>query len=656
MRNLYIIKITEYQAQGHQIDIKKDIAKSFFEVDDTFLSSTDSKDFNFQLKKNPNVTDTFPLQAATNPRLSSKILTFMGDNGRPLSGDDFLVLEKIGKLFCVDTIRQSDADYQAISNLFPAGDSHLMIAANFQLNPMIDEPLQKIFYGAPGTGKSHKTNEMVRRYKDTIRTTFHPDSDYASFVGCYKPVEEEVEARVVPVVMGAGVGGTVGVSFDTNQGTYKEKRITYKYIQQAFVRAYVSAWKKEKCALQSGSKEVEPQFLVIEEINRGNCAQIFGDLFQLLDRNGKGYSEYAIEADADLQKELHDSFSYTIGTISADDIDSMYLDGDDDPITYDIGNGNRVKTFEAVMDGKILLLPNNLYIWATMNTSDQSLFPMDSAFKRRWDWECVPINNAGKNFIIEVDNQSFDWWEFVKRINGIIYETTHSEDKKLGYFFCKPTQKTDGATDNDIITAKTFVNKVLFYLWNDVLKDEELSENAFNDGNERLAFGKFFSANSNINTDVLSKFLTDLGLQSDDLDEPTPGTTPTTTVRKRDMTKYSVNNDGRYGKHETVLKVVDKYAEQNGSKSADEIVQFWKKIDFDNSIKIPHIVETETEYNTRVSQATDGQPRAKKIELSNNRGNIYVSTQVNIKTMNAFKDAVNKNNTELNGITIVPLS
>ena len=158
--------------------------------------------------------------------------------------------------------------------------------------------LQQIFYGAPGTGKSD-TIKKETAGKSVIRTTFHPDSDYSTFVGAYKPVMDNVDVQVVPVVI------SNGISLNQNNGTYKEQRISYKFVKQAFTKAYLAAWKK----MSSSSEEKEPQYLVIEEINRGNCAQIFGDLFQLLDRSESGYSTYPIDADSDLRNAIKIAFS-----------------------------------------------------------------------------------------------------------------------------------------------------------------------------------------------------------------------------------------------------------------------------------------------------------------------------------------------------------
>lgn len=148
-------------------------------------------------------------------------------------------------------------------------------------------PLQQIFYGAPGTGKSFTINQEIKG-EDVIRTTFHPDSDYSSFVGAYKPTTREITMRDLsghPVV--------------EHGQTLTEEKIVYEFVPQAFLQAYIEAWEKY-AACDEGNPQ--RQFLVIEEINRGNCAQIFGDLFQLLDRNHSGFSDYPVKADADMRR------------------------------------------------------------------------------------------------------------------------------------------------------------------------------------------------------------------------------------------------------------------------------------------------------------------------------------------------------------------
>ena len=195
--------------------------------------------------------------------------------------------------------------------------------------------LQQIFYGAPGTGKSYTINHTTAG-EDVIRTTFHPDTDYSTFVGAYKPTT--IEETVMTVI------GTKAVPVENADGTTrKESKIVYEFVAQAFLQAYVEAWKK----VAEAEGEPKKQFLVIEEINRGNCAQIFGDLFQLLDRNDSGFSDYPIQADADMKRQLQKAFS-GMELTNKEALNGLY-------------EGRNVA--EEVMRGDILLLPSNLYIW-----------------------------------------------------------------------------------------------------------------------------------------------------------------------------------------------------------------------------------------------------------------------------------------------------
>ena len=298
-------------------------------------------------------------------------------------------------------------------------------------------PRQIIYYGAPGTGKSHTIKKEEDEGKITcIRTTFHPDSDYATFVGCYKPHK---------------IKGT--------------NDLTYEFVEQAFLEAYKQAWMNPK----------EEIALVIEEINRGNCAQVFGDIFQLLDRSDDGWSTYPIKADTDIAehlKELHiPGYAATMKLRFGLDKEGNDRYPDRDWFGF-------------------MALPPNMSILATMNTSDQSLFPIDSAFKRRWDWKYIKIKKGkdkngkelGWNIQIEDANgepvkiikeeTKLSWWEFIQKVNEIIASMTSSADKQLGYFFCKPSKKANETDEKPtIITADTLVGKVIFYLWNDVFKD-----------------------------------------------------------------------------------------------------------------------------------------------------------------------------------------
>lgn len=400
-------------------------------------------------------------------------------------------------------------------------------------------PLQQIYYGAPGTGKSYEINNFTKIYS-TIRTTFHPDSDYSTFVGAYKPVMQKVDLRDLSGHIVEGV---------------QEDRIVYTFVKQAFLKAYLGAWQK----YAKGGETAEPQFLVIEEINRGNCAQIFGDLFQLLDRSDNGFSTYPIEADSDLQNEIKKAFAeggeYAIENgLDVDDAMDGYTSNYGETLSDDIKNG------------RVLLLPNNFYIWATMNTSDQSLFPIDSAFKRRWDWRYVKITDAGKAWKIKCGTEYCDWWTFVEEINKKIAKETSSDDKKLGYFFCKAK---DG-----VITADKFVSKVLFYLWNDVFKDGDISLFKVSDEPEaEICFDAFYDSDNKVNIEAIRTFLVSVvgeeNIKTNDdapiaVDEDENG-------NAIDYTKYSFDGKSRLSKKDLGYNIVMKYINEHSDKTFAEL-------------------------------------------------------------------------------------
>ena len=390
--------------------------------------------------------------------------------------------------------------------------------------------LQIIYFGAPGSGKSHKVAEDLAGVgrENIFRTTFHPDYDYASFVGCYKPemrsepiweesytldellaiipnevrvgenypVEKfclrhyrsieklnisssqknELRVKILQAAKNSEEHQAEGKTIQTATvlagaalGRYLEDNgilsasgnstaIAYAFTPQVFTNAYVRAWEHPN----------EKVYLVIEEINRGNCAQIFGDLFQLLDRKDDGTSEYPIHADKDLASYLQDTL--------------------------------RDDAKQGIAEGK-LCLPSNLHIIATMNTSDQSLFPMDSAFKRRWDWEYIPINYSdevkSEQFEIvigkEENQKRYRWIDFLKEINKHILKVTGSEDKQMGNFFIKSS-----------IKEKEFKSKVMAYLWHEVCKDEYGTQSNFFRSGERTGDGEEFSFNQLYDGDINS--------------------------------------------------------------------------------------------------------------------------------------------------------
>lgn len=430
--------------------------------------------------------------------------------------------------------------------------------------------LQQIFYGAPGTGKSHTIKEETKE-SDVIRTTFHPDTDYSTFVGAYKPT-----TALLPICDELGQPMKIGAT------TLHKEQIVYEFVAQSFLQAYVNAWKK--------FDKDDKQYLVIEEINRGNCAQIFGDLFQLLDRNDYGFSDYPIKADADMKRQLQKAFAGLV-IAQKDKINAMY-EGKD--------------IVSQVLNGDILLLPNNLYIWATMNTSDQSLFPIDSAFKRRWDWTYMPISNAEKDWIIEVDGSKYDWWQFLEKINEKIGSTTNFEDKKLGYFFCK--------AQDGVISAKTFVGKVIFYLWNDVFKDYEFGDAIFNDEDgSKLSFDKFYTSegkNSKVVEEKVASFFKNLGLIPIEISkeeseiEDEDGNTPESNSRNYD--KFTVNDGAECAKNKLAIECIKEYIKLNPDITAQEVYEKWTSL---GSI-VPHFIETKEQFDSR----TDNSKRSDAVD------------------------------------------
>ena len=421
-----------------------------------------------------------------------------------------------------------------------------------------DVPLQQIFYGAPGTGKSHTIEQMCSTY-DNYRTTFHPDTDYASFVGSYKPITIKTDVRDM-----AG-----HIVYEKGEAV-KEIRIVYRYVMQAFLKAYVAAWREQQ------NDEPKPVFLIVEEINRGNCAQIFGDIFQLLDRNAAGFSDYPIVADDDLAQELKEILG-GFSIAKHDAINALYSGGKD--------------VVGMVKNGECLLLPNNMYIWATMNTSDQSLFPIDSAFKRRWDWNYIKIKDAGENFKIVFSNgNTYDWWGFVSAINERIEGgEIQQEDKKLGYFFAKAKDK--------VITPKVLLSKVLFYLYNDVFKDFGLDEDFFKDENgETMSFASYFDNNGQINEGLVERFVTNLGLESE--------STNHTDV----VDELTVNGKKMRYITDAVFEILSEAAKSNTSEAIFDAVDeiFADRDDVVKSIDNPESYEKENRWNKTPIIANDG--------------------------------------------------
>ncbi len=277
----------------------------------------------------------------------------------------------------------------------------------------------RIFFGAPGTGKSYTLNQQ----KDNIicgdeyyeRVTFHPDYSYANFVGTYKPIMKE----------------------DNNS---KKKEITYEFVPGPFLRIFVKAMKNKIEAERNGI-ELKIFLLIIEEINRANVSAVFGEVFQLLDRDENNESEYSINVSEDIKNHLIEKFD------------------------EELENGFDEEDYETYFPNNEIKIPNNMFIWATMNSADQGVFPIDTAFKRRWDFEYISINNNQKlieNLEIESNKEKYSWNCVRKAINKFLLKNDINEDKLMGPFFIKEDSNKD--------FTQLFKDKVLMYLYEDAAK------------------------------------------------------------------------------------------------------------------------------------------------------------------------------------------
>lgn len=452
---------------------------------------------------------------------------------------------------------------------------------------------QIIYYGAPGTGKSHKIKEQLEGVpkENIFRITFHPDSDYSTFVGAYKPTRSERPLY--------GLFGKETVRLKDGKDL-TEETITYKFIPQAFLNAYMQAYKKPE----------EKVYLIIEEINRGNCAQIFGDLFQLLDRDENGVSEYTIKADADLKAFLEDEMC---------------------------------KDSDAIKDGE-LCLPSNLYIYATMNTSDQSLFPIDSAFKRRWDWEYEPIKYKNTDWVIEIQDNEYSWVSFQKVVNERIFAATNSEDKMLGDYFVNPS---DGR-----ITEKMLLNKILFYLWNDVCKDGE--GDIFKVGDtEDVSFSELYGDGGQQKLIDMMSYL-DVQLvqeySDDNDDDREDGYIDDNNINK-DNTRYSINGGDSFQKTNLASELFKEYIKLYPELSVEDVISNWKSL---KGKKPKHLIEDELGYMTFLQNSKgDKKKNEGRFEQINYKGQkVYLwkgwgdGSQGNVSP---FMELINKSNW---GITI----
>ena len=312
-------------------------------------------------------------------------------------GIDWIKLDEDFKLkdnqFSDDILYELDDDkilkviYPLEKSLFMENREEIMYSRNL------------IYFGAPGTGKSFTLNENINDLLSGDdcyeRVTFHPDYSYANFVGSYKPVSSE------------------------------EGGISYEYVPGPFMRTLVKAY----------DKPAKNYLLVIEEINRANVAAVFGDVFQLLDRDKSGSSNYPIETSEDIRKYMKKELGITYSKIS---------------------------------------IPSNMYIWATMNSADQGVFPMDTAFRRRWDFKYFGIDNDEElieNKYVNLNDKVLSWNRLRKAINEELLSYRINEDKLLGPFFAFDEEYEDDEIPVDEF-VDVFKNKILMYLFEDVARSK----------------------------------------------------------------------------------------------------------------------------------------------------------------------------------------
>lgn len=288
---------------------------------------------------------------------------------------------------------------------------------NFYTGIKCKYPRNRIVFGAPGTGKSFRLKDDCRALLANTtggyeRVTFHPDYTFSQFVGAYKPVTDD------------------------------EGNIRYDFVPGPFMRVYVKAIKSGR------TDNPQPFILAVEEINRAKVAAVFGDVFQLLDRDALGVSEYEIEVAEDIKKYL-----------------AAELGGDPDNYCQ-------------------IRIPDNMFIWASMNSADQGVFPMDTAFKRRWSFEYLGINEneskiRGSIMLGEDDIQVVEWNILRKAINEkLASEYRVNEDKLMGPFFLPKTIITTVSDTDDTIAdtdlfLDTFKSKVIMYLYEDAAKQHK---------------------------------------------------------------------------------------------------------------------------------------------------------------------------------------
>jgi 5-methylcytosine-specific restriction endonuclease McrBC GTP-binding regulatory subunit McrB len=319
--------------------------------------------------------------------------------------------------------------------------------------------IQRILFGSPGTGKSHRVREVILPELgiepdggNCIQTVFHPEYSYGDFMGKLMP--------------------------HTVSGSVK-----YNYYEGHFLKALAQAY--ENILNADEGQEPDHVALVIDEINRGNSASIFGTAFQLLDRDEDGWSEYAADVSKMEFNRLMEMIGIATGSKTVKGIKkTVYQFNDQEYVEEEINSFLRPQLH--IRRGQIRL-PSNLSLIATMNTSDHSVFHMDAAFKRRWAWQYMEVDGT----VVREDGVAFEgreeWKEFVRRLNGFIKDNhnyvRNVEERLIGDWFL----------DSSTIRFAEVQNKLLFFLWDTVFErsKEPLANLLGLEAGEVATFGDF---------------------------------------------------------------------------------------------------------------------------------------------------------------------
>lgn len=422
--NIYLRKIKKHDI-SHQISITQEVLKNFFGV---FKDKEEVE----MVGKKTSVKGKVSFLLATDPRFGGDIKRIINEEGGMSLGDILLFIRSDNK-FIIEVIKKNDPRFDVFDKIMDE-ERHLIINIDDnEIDENIDyskmKPRQRIFFGAPGTGKSFKLNDEAKEFGNNYeRVTFHPDYSYANFVGTYKPI---------PITKEKHDGEEVDSSTKSTDDENKEDSngITYDFVPGPFMNVLVKA-------IESNEKDSVPQMylLIIEEINRANTAAVFGDVFQLLDRKN-GIGEYGISPSKEIKKYL---------------------------LNKGLNEINEIK------------IPDNMFIWATMNSADQGVFPMDTAFKRRWDFEYIGINDNEdiiKDYTVQLGTEDINWNDLRKSINKWLVSHGVNEDKLLGPFFINlKTLKTEEKDSNLLDSEKfkkVFKNKVLMYLYEDAARHKK---------------------------------------------------------------------------------------------------------------------------------------------------------------------------------------